>query len=254
MNNSALYEWSSSGRCETGNVRNANEDAFRDLRCQGIWVVADGMGGHDSGGLASRSVVESLDTVETGGPLGETVDEIRDRLAEVNNFLFRKAADRGPNHTIGSTVVVMVAHQEQCAFLWAGDSRLYRLRAGQLERLTRDHSQVQEIIDLGILKPEDAECHPAANAITRAVGAYESIELEVRDTELQSGDVYLLCSDGLYKELSEDEIAGALEQRECRSACNDLVDLALNGECRDNVTAIVIDIWSTEKTVLREEI
>ncbi|MGH8550125.1 MAG: PP2C family protein-serine/threonine phosphatase [Methylococcales bacterium] len=235
-------------------MRKINEDNYREFKHKGIWVVADGMGGHDSGDLASRSVVESLEKVKTGTVLNETLDQIRSQLGEVNQFLQRKAAERGPNRTIGSTVVVMVVHQEQCAFLWAGDSRLYRLRAGRLERLTRDHSQVQAIIDLGMLKPEDAEGHPAANTITRAVGAFETIDLEGRNTDLQSGDVYLLCSDGLYKELSEEEIAGILEQRDCRNACNDLVDLALKRRCRDNVTALVIDVWSTEKTMLRENV
>lgn len=254
MHNFQPFEWSSSGRCATGNVRKINEDNFREFKHKGIWVVADGMGGHDSGDLASRSVVESLERVKAANGLNETLDEIRSQLEEVNQYLFRKAAERGPNRTIGSTVVVMVVDQGQCAFLWAGDSRLYRLRAGILERLTRDHSQVQAIIDLGMLKPEDAENHPAANTITRAVGAFEAIELDVRNTDLQSGDVYLLCSDGLYKELSEEEIAGILEQRDCRNACSDLVDLALKRRCRDNVTALVIDIWSTEKTMLREGI
>lgn len=248
------YEWSSSGRCATGNVRKINEDSYREFKHKGIWVVADGMGGHDSGDLASRTVVESLEKVKPGNRLEDTLDQIRNQLSEVNQYLYRTAAERGPNRTIGSTVVVMVVHDEQCAYLWAGDSRLYRLRAGRLERLTRDHSQVQAIIDLGMLRPEDAEGHPAANTITRAVGAFETIDLEVRNTDLRSGDVYLLCSDGLYKELSENEIAGILEQRDCRNACNDLVDLALQRKCRDNVTALVVDIWSTEKTMLREKI
>ena len=253
MNNPEPFEWSSSGRSATGNVRQINEDNYRDLQNNGIWVVADGMGGHDSGDLASRSIVESLEAVKRGNHLNETVDKIRGQLNEVNEFLYRKAAERGPTSTIGSTVVVMVAHQQKCAFLWAGDSRLYRLRADRLERLTRDHSQVQNIIDLGILKPEEAESHPAANAITRAVGAFETVDLEVGDTELQSGDVYLLCSDGLYKELSEKEIAHILGQRNCRNACNELVDRALTRKCRDNVTALVVDIWSSEQTILRDD-
>ncbi len=247
------FEWSSFCRCETGNVRRVNEDAYLDTKDKGIWVVADGMGGHQSGDLASRSIVQSLAHSKTFTVLSKTVDEIVERLKKVNTELYQAALQRGTNQTIGSTVVVMVAHENSCAFIWAGDSRLYRYRDGVLSRLTQDHSHVQEIIDMGMLLPEDAENHPAANMILRAVGAAEDIQLDSEYTTMQACDVYLLCSDGLYKELNEDEIGSILAQSDSKTACNSLVDLALQRQCQDNVTAIVIDFASDEKTVLRRD-
>jgi len=253
MTDTTPFEWSSAYRSETGNIRSVNEDACLDTRHKGIWVVADGMGGHQSGDLASRSIIESLDKAQVYDRLDESLDDVKERLKQVNTDLYLEAAERGGNQTIGSTVVVMVAHENQCAVVWAGDSRLYRYRDGALERLTRDHSQVQEIIELGVLLPEDAENHPAANIITRAIGASQDIDLDSATTTMQADDVYLLCSDGLYKELTEDEIAGILlAQSDSKKACDELIDLTLQRECRDNVTAIVVNIWSSEKTLIRQ--
>ncbi|MEE9396107.1 MAG: protein phosphatase 2C domain-containing protein [Methylococcales bacterium] len=253
MTDTTPFEWSSAYRSETGNIRSVNEDACLDMRHKGIWVVADGMGGHQSGDLASRSIVESLEKAQVYDHLDESLDDIKERLKQVNTDLNIEAAERGGNQTIGSTVVVMVAHEDQCAVVWAGDSRLYRYRDGLLERLTRDHSQVQEIIELGVLLPEDAENHPAANIITRAIGASHDIDLDSTTTTMRADDVYLLCSDGLYKELTEDEIASILlAQSDSKIACDELIDRTLQRECRDNVTAIVVNIWSSEKTLLRE--
>lgn len=247
-----LLEWSSASRCETGNVRKVNEDACLDVHHKGIWAVADGMGGHHSGDLASRAIVESLGEIQQHGDLRAFVDDVKDRLKQVNAYLLGEAAQRGKNQTIGSTVVVMVAHEDQCEFVWVGDSRLYRFREGTLNQLTRDHSRVQELVEMGVLLPEEAESHPAANIITRAVGVSESIEIDSEQSTMQAGDVYLLCSDGLYKELNEDEIASSLAHIDSKIACNHLVDLALQRACRDNVTAIVVDIQSAEHTMLRE--
>lgn len=248
------FGWSSSSRCEIGNVRKVNEDACVDNGFIGLWAVADGMGGHQSGDLASRMVVDSLSQIEYVEYLDKLVDEVKNRLSQVNNDLIQEATNRGINQTIGTTVVVFLANQEHCAFLWAGDSRLYRLRSDSMTRMTKDHSHVQELIEFGVLDPDEAESHPAANVITRAVGANEPLKLDVEKCELLDGDIYMLCSDGLYKELSEDEIAAIVKQNhDSEDICRSLVDTALDRQGRDNITVVVIQIYQGEKTELRGE-
>ncbi len=142
--------------------------------------------------------------------------------------------------------MVLLTYEDSCAFLWAGDSRLYLLRSGQLQRLTKDHSHVQELVDAGMILPEDAEHHPASNVITRAVGASERLELDSGRITLRDRDTFLLCSDGLYKDVSETEIADILSHSDEDRACDILVDLALSRACRDNVSAVVVNVHSTE--------
>jgi serine/threonine protein phosphatase PrpC len=124
---------------------------------------------------------------------------------------------------------------------WAGDSRVYRLRGGVLEQVSRDHSEVEELIDQGVLSRATAEDHPAANVITRAVGGAEDLYLDLELLQLQNLDRFLLCSDGLYKELTEQEIAVLLADGDCKEACSQLLGTALSRKCTDNVTALVVD-------------
>ena len=208
------------------------------------------MGGHDAGDFASRSIVESLQNVRAHEQLSAYVEDVEDRLLRVNSMLFEEAAGREGTMTIGSTVVALLASRRHCACLWAGDSRAYRLRNGLMQSISRDHSQVEEMVEEGVLLREDAEAHPAANIITRAVGADERLYLDIELEGLCDGDRYLLCSDGLYKELSEQEIAVQLQQGNCQEVCEQLLQLVLQRGARDNVTIIVIDFNEAEGWVL----
>jgi serine/threonine protein phosphatase PrpC len=237
-------QWTSAARTDVGKVRRINEDACAAWPLTGIWVVADGMGGHDAGDFASSSIIEALQVIGRQDSLSILVDSVEDGLLGVNRRLMAEAASRGTETTIGSTVVVLLAHGSHCACLWAGDSRIYRLRDGRLQQITQDHSQVMDLVEQGLILREDAESHPAANIVTRAVGAAEGLYLDVEVEALQPGDRYLLCSDGLNKELSDTDIAGLLAQGDCQVACDSLVELTLERGSRDNVSVVVIDFNS----------
>ncbi|WP_162299684.1 PP2C family protein-serine/threonine phosphatase [Marinospirillum perlucidum] len=235
---------SSSGKTHRGHVRPVNEDAFLD-RCQeGLWLVADGMGGHDAGDVASRMIVESLKGLELQPTLAERLDQIEDALDQVNeHLLHRSIQDDGKKHIIGSTLALLVIENAQLgALLWAGDSRIYRLRYDQLNQLTVDHSQVETYVRQGIISREEARSHPDRNIITRAVGSHEELYLEADLCELSQKDRFLICSDGLTRHLEDREIAEILQKGTPDEASQALIDLTLERGAKDNVTVIVIDI------------
>lgn len=235
------FRWSSACVTDVGRVRTLNEDAPLDMPQYGVWAVSDGMGGHDAGELASDWVIEALSEARPCGGLENLVEQVKEQLTAVNTGLMEEARRRGGNITIGCAVVVLLAYGNRCACLWAGDSRIYRLRDGSLSRLTRDHSQIEEWIERGYMLREDAERHPEANVITRAVGGEAVLMLDQGVHELKHRDRFLLCSDGLYKELSEAEIAALMMRGNCADVCRGLVDLALSRACRDNVTVVAIE-------------
>ncbi|PIE83128.1 MAG: serine/threonine protein phosphatase [Candidatus Contendobacter odensis] len=237
------FQWSSSGRSHVGMVRAINEDACLVFPEIGLWAVADGMGGHEAGNVASQMVVEALQHITPPQDWQTFLEEVKTRLYEVNTNLREESARRYQNRTIGSTVVVLVAYGSQCACLWAGDSRIYRLRDGELQQLTRDHSHVQELVDQGLIASEEACKHPLANVITRAVGSSDDLQIDEMVYPLQSGDMFLLCSDGLNKAVSDAEVAHLLadSSHNCQEAVNAFIHLALMRDVNDNVTTVVVD-------------
>lgn len=246
------FGWTSSSRTHVGLVRQINEDACLDLPARGLWAVADGMGGHALGDMASRMVVETLSSLPPPESLTQFITDAADSLQSVNRQLREEAAQRDVL-IIGSTVVVLLAHDQRCSCLWAGDSRIYLFRDGHLLMLTRDHSQVEELKYSGTISAEEAIVHPARNLITRAIGAADILELDEQTLEVKDGDMFLLCSDGLSNEVSEEEMRSALLPGNCRQATDILVDLALEHGGRDNISVVVVradDLYSTEKTVL----
>jgi serine/threonine protein phosphatase PrpC len=232
----------SAARTHVGGVRKHNEDACLERPDIGLWVVADGMGGHQAGDLASRLIVDNLAAIAPPPDAGSFIAEVRARLKESNQVLLDEAQRRGGDAVIGSTVVALLAHGAFFAVLWAGDSRLYRLRGGVLQQLTRDHSQVQEMIDAGLLAPDAAERHPYANVITRAVGTSPLLELDKLTDRLAADDVYLLCTDGLSKMVSDDDIGAILRNTPFAEVAEALIDAALARGGKDNVTAITVRI------------
>ena len=231
--------WRSASATSQGNVRTHNEDAVLDLPALGVWVVADGMGGHDAGDVASRMIVESLCAIPRAERLSELLDRVEDRLRSVNQRLFGLSLQRGT--TTGSTVAVLVACGDHCVSIWAGDSRVYRLREGALTRVTRDHTEVQDLLDGGLLDEKAAAEHSASNVITRAIGGAQELFLDVELRELRQGDRYLLCSDGVYKELTDADLARLLAGEDPNAACRALMSQALAGQCSDNVSVVVVE-------------
>ena len=236
----------SASRSHKGHVRALNEDAFYTDSDQGIWCVADGMGGHDAGEVASALVVESVAGVTARGELQSTVNAIQEAVSHVNYRLTEERTLGLQNQVMGSTVVAVVIMDEECACLWAGDSRLYLYRADCLYQMTRDHSVVEELIQQGVIQPEEAESHPQRHVITRAVGADSALELEMISFALQAGDVLLLCSDGLYGELTPEQIMTILGAgQDSETMAGRLIERVLAGQARDNVTVSVISLQAS---------
>ncbi|SDR40580.1 protein phosphatase [Paraburkholderia fungorum] len=246
------FRWTSSARSDAGRVREINEDACLDQPGTGRWAVADGMGGHAVGDLASRLVIDALSRIASPVSMKTLIADARARLQTANRQLRDEAARRQVQR-IGSTVVVLLACDRFCGYVWAGDSRIYLYRGGQLQQLTRDHSQVEQLKSLGVITDEEARHHPAQHMITRAVGATDMLDLDDDAIEVVDGDVFVLCSDGLSNELSDDEIIAVLTSAERENASEELVELALAKGGRDNITAVVVqaeDPNATDKTLL----
>jgi protein phosphatase len=246
------FRWVSSARSDVGRVRADNEDACLQQPERACWAVADGMGGHAVGDLASGMIVDALGRLSEPESLADYLVDARDRLLEVNQWLRNEAARRQVS-VIGSTVVALLGCDGYCGYLWAGDSRLYLCRQGHLQQLTRDHSQVEELKALGHLTEEEAVNHPAQHLITRAVGATDRLELDTHTITVADGDTFLLCSDGLSNELSAQEIQASLMVADCDTACETLIEAALARGGRDNITAVVVraqDTYASDKTLL----
>jgi len=252
MAGDANFNWISAARTDTGLVREANEDNYYENKQLGLWVVADGMGGHARGAEASQAIVDALASIKSFKDLDELENIIQQRLLEVHEILKETAAEGG-EEIIGSTVVVLLLYDESFSCIWAGDSRIYLSRMGQLTQLTRDHTQANEFVELGLLEPGQAMEHPAGHLLTRAVGGDVTLELETVRHPLNDNDMFLLCSDGLVNEVSTTEIATELIRGDCEQACDNLIELVLSREAHDNVTLIVVRAdspFANDKTML----
>jgi serine/threonine-protein phosphatase Stp1 len=247
-------QWRSWAMTDVGTVRTNNEDSYVSRPEIGLWMVADGAGGHEHGELASQMLADALEA--TDGVAGsDLIAEIRARVASTHQALRNRAEAEADNAghavTIASTIVVFLASGAHYACLWAGDSRIYRLRGGELVQLTRDHSLVQALVDKGAISPEQAERHPHANIITRAIGADgPEPELDKVTDRAEPGDRFLLCTDGLNKALHDPLIARLIATND---PARDLIEAALEYGVRDNVTAVVLEYAPQEDdaTLLR---
>ena len=226
-----------------GLVRQRNEDALLERPDLGLWAVADGMGGHEAGDFASASIVTALGAIEPPADLGDFAEAAIAELHAVDAALRTRAAKLGPAVVIASTVVVLLANADEFACLWAGDSRLYRWRPGQpsgeFRQLTVDHSKVQEMVEAGLLGPEEAHRHPYSNIVTRSIGGGHLEFGHLREA-VQPGDRFLLCSDGLTNMVEDAEIAQQLAAAPPREAALRLRDHVLARGAIDNVTIVII--------------
>ena len=221
-----------------GRIRAHNEDSFVARPEVGLWSVCDGMGGHENGQWASRTIVEQLAEAAWTGGMDEAAGAVARAIHEANRTIFQESESVGKS--MGSTTVALLVHGRRFAAIWAGDSRIYVLRDGQLHRLTRDHTQVGELVERGLLTEAEAENHPLSHVISRAVGVGAELELDAVVDEVADDDVFLLCSDGLTGPLNDSEIAGVLTATEPETAAKRLVEMCLERGAPDNVTVIAV--------------
>ena len=225
-----------------GNVRERNEDSCLVRTDTGLWAVADGMGGHAAGDLASRILVKSLDAIAQPEAAADLLQQCETQILRANaEIIGWSRAHNGA--TIGTTAAVLLVRDRHFACLWAGDSRVYAISHGAIRQLSRDHSEVEELVATGVLSRDDAERWPH-NVITRAVGAAEELELEIVTGSAEPGDIFVICSDGLTRHLGDDEILHHAAHRHARAACEDMLELALARGGVDNVTVIVVRLLS----------
>ncbi|WP_068377831.1 PP2C family protein-serine/threonine phosphatase [Paraglaciecola hydrolytica] len=239
-------DWLSVADTDIGAIRKINEDDFLNAPQIGLWCVADGMGGHQKGDLASSMIVDRLAEFNLPGNFPLTPNLVKEGLIEVNSSLLSIAAQSAPKTVIGSTVAVLLFDHSHAHCVWAGDSRIYRFRQNKLTRLTKDHSQIEEMLEAGLLSAEDAEHHPASNVITRAVGANSRLDLDVSSIARRQGDIYLLCSDGLNKIMPDDEIANILRTSPLSEAVEVFIGTALQRKVRDNVTVVLVADYAAQ--------
>ncbi|PPQ35465.1 PP2C family protein-serine/threonine phosphatase [Rhodopila globiformis] len=226
-----------------GARRQYNQDTFVNRPDLGLWAVADGAGGHQGGEIAAGLLREALDEIPPLLSASEMLAQVRLKVGGTHDAL-RDLANKDHQPISGaSTIVVLIVRNGHFACLWAGDSRAYLLRDGVLRQVSHDHSLVQELVDAGALRPEDAESHPRANVITRAVGAeVDELLLDKVSDRLQPGDRFLLCSDGLHKTLRESDLAAMLAESTGVPPTQAMIAAAVAMGASDNVTAVVVEI------------
>ena len=223
-----------------GRVRAVNEDAILALPDRGIWVVADGMGGHAAGDVASQAVIESVAAIAPGLAPGDLMRALRRAILDAHARILAEAQARGCG-TVGTTVVALILGQGHFACLWAGDSRLYRLRAGRIALLTTDHSVVASLVEAGRMTWDEAEHHPRSNAITRAVGVGDALDLDKVRGEVEAGDRFVLCSDGLTRYATFADLEAMAARAPIETLAETLVSFALDRGGGDNISVIVVD-------------
>lgn len=225
----------------TGLARDHNEDRFMYESDNGIWLVADGMGGHHGGEYASASIVDHLGSIGKPTSAPDLQARFVERISRANEQIQDHAHTQGA--TIGSTVVALLTYEQHFACVWSGDSRIYLIRDGQLSQVTRDHTEANELLDRGAITPEEAENWPRKNVITRAVGVGPQVHLDHKYGTLKNRDTFVLCSDGLTAHVSDDEILDIARKHQPQRGCELLLDLTMQRGATDNTTVVVVRVF-----------
>jgi protein phosphatase len=244
----SMMAFETHSRTDVGRVRTLNEDSLLSMPHSGLWLVADGMGGHSSGDYASQTIVAEISTV--GLPTGalDLKSRFTARLERANTQIRTHAASMGGG-TIGSTLVALLVQQNHFACIWSGDSRVYRMRGSQLTRVTHDHTEVQELLDSGAISLEEAENWLRKNVITRAIGVTDHPECDMVEGVLADADVFLLCSDGLTEYFYDTELATVLHAGltgPLPQLCDHLVDAAVERGGKDNISVVLVRCHQTD--------
>lgn len=233
MNVSAI-DVSESAATHVGLVRSSNQDSYCCNPTAGVWVVADGMGGHFGGEWASAAIIERIGNLPKHGDFAKRLDATRQAIADSNQCIFDEAHIQG--RQMGSTVVALVIGDCRYAILWAGDSRAYLKRGDACLRLTRDHSQAEELVDAGLLDRGAVAGHHSSHILVRAIGVLPSVEVDEIVGECAENDIFMLCSDGLHNLVSDAEIAEIIDRGAFDRVSEQLVELSLERGAPDNIT------------------
>lgn len=234
---------------DRGLVRDGNEDSYKIIPGSSqnpyVYIIADGMGGHNCGEVASRMAVDYISNcVERDGSRlfssQDSTEEIRRLVESTNTTVFETSLQKPEASGMGTTLIMAVISGEKVTVAHVGDSRLYLVRDEVIRQITEDHTYIWELIKNGSLTKEEAEFHPRRHVITRAIGASPDLEVDMLDLEIEKEDIILLCTDGLTNMICDDEIYRILKANEPEAACEGLIEAAKNSGGEDNITVIVI--------------
>jgi serine/threonine protein phosphatase Stp1 len=229
-----------SAATHVGLVRSSNQDSYCRNPAAGVWVVADGMGGHYGGERASAVIIERIEGIYSYGSFAQTLSAVREAIADANRTIFDQA--QAENLRMGSTVVALVIGEGRYAILWAGDSRAYVKRRDAFLMLTRDHSQAEELVDAGLLDRQSVAGHPSSHILVRAVGVLPSVQIDEVVGDSAEDDIFLLCSDGLHNLVSNTEMAKMIDVCEFNRVSEQLVELGLERGAPDNITVCLVAV------------
>lgn len=242
MGSLVVRSYDTGAATHVGKVRERNEDSYLVRPEIGLWAVADGMGGHEAGDLASRTVVDTLKLIDPQATAADLLTACENHVALANQRLKEIGRARG-GVTLGATLAALLAFEDYYACVWSGDSRVYIVRAGTILQLSQDHTEVQELVAAGTITAEEAQNWPRSNIVTRAIGVLEEPELEVTSGPLLDGDSFVICSDGLTRHVADGEILARVSSGPAQEACDKLLSLALERGGIDNVTVVVMHYW-----------
>jgi protein phosphatase len=222
-----------------GKVRQLNEDNYLVASNRGLWAVADGMGGHEAGDIASQVVINELQAIAAPSTAAELLASCEASMIIANGRLKELSAERN-GALVGTTVAVLLVFETFYAVVWSGDSRIYRIRREGIEQISLDHSEIQELVSEGKINAEEARAWPRKNVITRAIGVRDNPELEMKSGLLEAGDIFVLCTDGLTAHVEDYEILALAGQHRPQEACDLMLALTLERGAVDNVTVVAV--------------
>lgn len=231
--------WSASAATDVGKLRKLNEDSLFLNSEQNLWLVADGMGGHAAGALSSQAIVRQFEDYKATTFIGHNATNILKRLEQTNRELTEYSRSNNLG-IIGSTVALLSIHNSHALAVWAGDSRIYRIRDKRIHQITVDHDQITEFMNMG-LSEEQAIAMPNSEAIMRAIGSDEKKSPQVNIFEIQKNDRFLLFTDGLLKELDDKDIAFVVCRNNAEDSISILMRLCLAGRARDNISIVMVE-------------
>lgn len=221
-----------------GKVRKMNQDAYIFLPEYNLLAVADGLGGHLAGDVASKKAIQILEEYVCEHP-GIPEEILYEAFTEANRRIFKKAAEDDMLNGMGTTLTVAMIDQHRLIIAHVGDSRAYLLQEGEFHQLTKDHSLVGELVRSGNLTKEEADVHPQKNMLMRALGMEDKIDVEIRVLEIEKGSKILLTTDGMTNMLSQNELSDVLTTEKPEEALDKLVAIAMDRGGRDNITAVL---------------